>query len=99
MAMKPSNQPHGTFVLRNKRKKGEPQRGLFGLGLPQEEVARFIALYRKFKESLKWVIEHPDKLDDATRERFFSKVIEPMDSFWEKMSIDTRQTLIRRKAV
>lgn len=99
MARRPNNLSHGVFVLKTKKKNGEPQPGLFGLGLPKEEVTRFMRLYRKFQESLKWVIEHPDQVDDATRERFFSKVVDPMDSFWEKMSLDTRQTLIRRKAV
>ena len=99
MAKKKSgNKPHGTIVPKSK-KESEPQLGIFALGLRKDEVSHFIGLYRKFKKSLEWIIKHPERADKATRERFFSTVVEPMDNVWEKMSSDTRQTLIRRKVV
>lgn len=81
------------------RAESEPLLGLLALGLREDQVAHFLVLYRKFQESWNWVLEHPDQLNKALEERFFSTVVEPMDDAWEQMSLDTRLTLIRRKVV
>ena len=81
------------------KSKGSSDLGISTLGLPKKLLAPFMALHRKFKVSLEWILLNPDKLDEETVNRFFEKVVAPMDTAWEKMPSDLRLTLIRRKAV
>lgn len=64
-----------------------------------DQEQKFKKLYHKFKESDRWILDHPNEFNEDLLNRFFTKIVQPLEEAWEQLGSITQGRLMKKGVV